>query len=146
MEDLHEITVGQLIDNLRAAVARNRRIEIEAREQAERDERALLALEAVMGEQPSEQVEQTSLETVEASPNGDGPRGEAAVRRIMENMPMTRMTGSEIHAEIVKNSWFNPDAKHKRAGTDAAVARLVRKGVLVREGRTYIYMGGANKD
>lgn len=139
MEDPRELTVSELLVKLRADVVRNRKIEMEAHQEAQRAERAIAALESVVGESVQDQVEQTTIEA-EAQPqatNGDGPRGEAAVLAILKEQPRRGWMAADVHAALEARGWISPQAKHPRAGTDAALNRLVNKGVLRRKDRHY---------
>src|SRR5947209_4437795 len=139
MDDLSELTVNELLAKLHADAARSRRIEAESRADAERAEQAIAALEAVVGEPVQSQVEATMEIAIETqAANGDGPRGEAAVLAVLDERPRRAWKAADVHAALVERGWISPQAKHPRAGTDAALNRLVRKGVLRRgDGRRY---------
>jgi hypothetical protein len=152
MNQLRELTVAELIAKLRNDIARNRRIETEARAAAERDERGLTVLEGLVGEQPGVQAGQTTLPAVEpppASSNGTSPRGEAAVRQVMEKTPDKVWASSgEVHAALEAHGWVSPEAKHPKAGTEAALKRLVKKKLVSRsaDGYRLTRMGDTAKD
>ncbi len=145
MDDPRELTVSELLEKLTADAARNRRIETEAHQEAERAERAIAALESVVGESTQAQAEQTTLETAAETQatNGDGPRGEAAVRAVLEQEPRRGWMAIDVHRELEERGWISPQAKHPRAGTDAALNRLVNKGVVRRKDRRYFIPRGS---
>jgi hypothetical protein len=143
VDDIRELTVTEAMAKLRADATRNRRIESEARAEAEQAERALTALEAVVGK-PSVAEGQTTMEPAdaEAPSKGDEPRGEAAVQRVMAENPDGFWTAAEVHAALDARGWISPGAKHPRAGTDAALGRLVKKRIISKNAGVYHYMGG----
>jgi len=133
MDDLNELTVNELLAKLHADSARNRRIEAEARDEAERAERAITALEQTV-----------LVET--AAANGSEPRGEAAVIRVLSEDSDRLWRAAEVHSVLEERGWISPEVKHPRAGTDAALNRLVRKGVLSRRADGHYYIGAAAQD
>lgn len=143
MHDPRDLTVSELLEKLRADAARNRRIEAEAHDEAERAERAIAALESVVGDSQDAQAEQTTLAAEIQTTNGDSPRGEAAVRAVLEQEPRRGWMAIEVHRELEERGWISPTAKHPRAGTDAALNRLVRKGVARRQDRHYFIPRGS---
>ena len=139
--ELNELKLPELIDYLRANIARNRRIEREAGQAADRDERALNALEPLLGNDPAQgQMPLSAPPEGDASLNGDSPRGERAVALVMRERRDGFWTSAEIHAALEERGWISASAKHPKAGTEAALSRLARKGLVSRNGGVYQYM------
>jgi putative AbiEi antitoxin of type IV toxin-antitoxin system len=131
LDDVLNLSVSELLTKLKADAAHERRLEREARGRAQRAEAALAALEAL---QPSPLATNDPLPGVdeESTPSGDAPRGEVAVLAVMRERSSELWTTGEIHAALEERAWITPDAKHPRAGVEAALSRLVKKGALVR--------------
>jgi hypothetical protein len=127
-----DLTVEQLVTRLKSTVERNRRLEVEARESAEQAEQALAAIEALTGPLPISG--DLPAELARSSRNGSSPRGTAAVLRVVEAEPNRVWKPAEIHRELVGKGWISPEAKHPKAGTDAAISRLLKRGKLRRLG------------
>jgi hypothetical protein len=154
--DASGLTVEELIAKLRADAARERKREAQARRAAERAETAIEAIQAVTGFVLTDSIEsdepdhiadlrESARATVAAvfGPNGEKPLGEAAVLRVVREAPDTLWTPREIHRLLEARGWINPEAAEPRAGTEAAIGRLVKKGQLARRGRgEYLYVGG----
>jgi hypothetical protein len=54
----------------------------------------------------------------------EAPRGQEAVRRILESEPQRVWALREILAEVMKRGWIDPDAKVPAAAVRAATQRL----------------------
>lgn len=151
MEDLRDLTLEQLLARLRAEVTQERAKQQQARQAAERAEAAIRALEAlVRDDEPASKGQAVlEMEAVLPAPNGslDRPLGEDAVLRVVAEEPNRVWSPAEIHAVIEARTWRNPDAEQPRAGTDAAISRLVKKRKLEKLGRArYRHIGGAIED
>jgi hypothetical protein len=160
--DATGLTVEELIAKLRADARRERKREGQARRAAERAETAMEAIQAVTGfiltgvdddEEPPHdldpltKIDQGTVSAIFGDPpfgkNGEKPLGEAAVLRVVSEDPGLVWTPREIHRILEARGWLNPRAAEPRAGTEAAIGRLVKKGKLAKLARgEYAYLGG----
>ena len=156
--DAQSLTVEELVAKLRADAARERKREGQARRAAERAETAIEAIQSVTGfiltgpdegEEPREpsRIDRGTVDALFGNNGKDRPLGEAAVLRIVREAPGTVWTPREIHRVLETRGWINPDAAEPRAGTEAAIGRLVKKGKLAKLGRgEYLYVGGESQE
>jgi hypothetical protein len=153
VDDPHSLTVQELVAKLRADAARERKREAQARKAAERAEAAVEAIQSVTGfiltgvEEASPDSQAAPLEpspdALFAQNGDDTPLGEAAVLRVMSEHAEQVWTPREVHRVLEARGWLNPEAVTPRAGTEAAINRLVKKQKLARLGRgEYAYLGG----
>ncbi len=124
-----ETLISQL-PSLRGEAARLREEEALARRRAENLERIIEGVEGLMDRttvSAGSEVAPTETHTP-----GDGPRGIAAVRRVMLEHPARIWKAKEIHAELERQGWISPAAQHPLRGTEAAINRLWKRGEVDR--------------
>lgn len=126
---MRNLSVSELLTKLKADSARERRIEREARDRAEGYEAGIAYLEAILPPTPSENG---TLPGMGRESSGDEPRGEAAILAVVREEPARDWATAEIHRILEDRKWITPGAKHPRAGVEAALSRLVKKGSLLR--------------
>ena len=132
------MTVEQLIERLRLNIADNLRAQAEASGRIERDQQALVALEGLLGMKPRLLADSEASALVKEH---DKPRGEEAIRLLLGQNLGGFWSSDDIHATLELRGWISTEAKHPRAATEAALARLVKKGVLSKNAGVYHYMG-----
>jgi hypothetical protein len=141
--ELGQLTLAELVDQLRSNIVRNTQIQQQATDELERDRRALNVLREILGENDATlgQMPLSNPDPQPVSVNGDSPRGERAVLLVMSERRDGFWSPSEIHAELEDRGWISPEARHPKAGTEAALSRLVKKGTVSRNAGVYQYLG-----
>jgi hypothetical protein len=135
--ELQSVPVGELLERWRGEAAEHRKVEANARDAAERKERAVAALEEALGIEHGPTVAERKRESIGRALRTADPelRGIAAVRAAIAQDPVRAWKAREIHDLLVENGWINRNAGHPLRGTEAAISRLVNKGELERVGR-----------
>lgn len=134
MSELENLTLRQAVTALRERIARNRLVEETARQERERDEAALSTLEHLVGPGGGNGSVAPPSEAVTTD---DRPQllGLAAVREVMRDDQARVWTPRVIHEVLESRGWVSGEAKHPRAGTESAIARLLSKGEIVKVAR-----------
>ena len=128
-------SLAQQLPHLRAEATRWREQEAEAARKAEGYEAIIRGVESVIDAPPAVATAIAPAPEIVAESNGTpGPRGIAAVRRVMLEHPARIWRAKEIHAELERNGWISAVAQHPLRGTEAAINRLWKRGEVDRVG------------
>jgi hypothetical protein len=132
--DLGKMTVDVLLEQLREEELRARAEYIEARRRFDRARAAIAAIEAVADDAMEARPGQGELpiEAEELEAGEDALRGERAVLAVLATNTTRIWSSAIIHRHLERHGWINADARNPRAGTEAALSRLVQKGVVAR--------------
>jgi len=122
-----DLTVSEAIERLRKERDEDLRIMENAKIDAQRKEAAISVLQRMVSADDG---------TTVSLPDETPPLlGIAAVRAVIREEPNRVWTPREVHTVLEDRGWLSHEAQHPVAGTEAAVARLLRKGDIVRVGR-----------
>jgi hypothetical protein len=125
------------IANHRSEARKFREIEAEMAGRALRHEEVERARLAVLREDGRlAQVEELVAQLMTGEPATPHPprRGNDAVLTLMQEQQRI-WTARELHDELDRRGWINPDAAHPLRGTEAAINRLHRSGKVEKLGR-----------
>lgn len=112
------------LEQLELKAARQRALELRAREKAEKHERRIAQLRLESG-----------LARSAESFTADRPYGVQAIREVLFLAPARVWSAAEIHACLEQHGWISPSAQYPLQGTEAVISRLVRRGELRRVSR-----------
>ncbi|MFN0181191.1 MAG: hypothetical protein ACKVZ0_20485 [Gemmatimonadales bacterium] len=112
------------LEQLELKAARQRALELSAREKAEKHERRIAQL----------RLESGLARSAEAFA-ADRPYGVQAIREVLLRAPARVWSAAEIHACLEQRGWISPSAQYPLQGTEAVISRLVRRGELRRVSR-----------
>lgn len=122
------------LPELRKEAARLREQENTARQKAENIERIIEGIEGLGAPSRATEMpaEVSAPQPTLAELNGSGPRGIAAVRRVVLEGRERVWKARDVHAVLEQRGWLSSGAKHPLRGTEAAINRLVHRGELER--------------
>lgn len=123
----------QLLSQLRAELGEAEQEFDAVQDRVERLRLAVRGLEAVVGnaggktEPPADHDRARGTGTIRIPARPDGPRGEAAVRQVLEDNAGQGFTLRELFGELQVRGWISPESKNPEAATRAAANRLRQK-------------------